>query len=265
MNPQAWVRARCYCLPNRLRVFKSYNYILGFVACLKLKKQTNKPLQLKFLHLLNLKLLTLSFKIVVWCKMNIQGFLCQIPDRSFPKRQVTWIHLESDFGSQENQDWVQPVALLVGENTSNLPDCHSQEHWSCFLPNSALVLWCKFRGKCSGQHGLQRKNTSHVYRCLLSFPSEQQSGHALLFTVRKRVHPRSSQFPKQETAATVQSTLQCGNVRLPANQVIQPPAGTSPWEGLFTPSLCRARSSGRLGHNLQASLTPEPRTELSPQ
>lgn len=100
--------------------------------------------------------------------MNIQGFLCQIPDRSFPKRQVTWIHLESDFGSQENQDWVQPVALLVGENTSNLPDCHSQEHWSCFLPNSALMLWCKFRGKCSGQHGLQRKNTSHVYRCLLS-------------------------------------------------------------------------------------------------
>ena len=34
-NPQAQVRARCYRLPNRLRVFKSYNYTLGFVACLK--------------------------------------------------------------------------------------------------------------------------------------------------------------------------------------------------------------------------------------
>lgn len=70
------------------------------------------------------------------------------------------------------------------------------------LPNSAFVLWCKFRGKCSGQHGLQRKNISQVYHCLLSFPFERQSGHALSFTVKKRVQPRSSQFTKQETAAT---------------------------------------------------------------
>ena len=95
-----------------------------------------------------------------------------------------------------------PVASLVGVNTSNLPDCHSQEHLVLLLPNSASVLWCKFRGKCSGQHSLQRKNISQVYHCLLSFPFERQSGHALSFTARKRVQPRSSQFTKQEKAAT---------------------------------------------------------------
>lgn len=127
------------------------------------------------------------------------------------------------------------VASLVGENTSNLPDCHSQEHLVLLLPNSASVLWCKFRGKCSGQHSLQRENISQVYHCLLSFPFERQSGHALSLTARKRVQPRSSQFTKQEKAATAAKYSAIWQCQTPANQVIQPPAAaTSPRRSLYT-------------------------------
>lgn len=94
------------------------------------------------------------------------------------------------------------------------PSCrqeHLQPHWRprslsgqsvLLFPNPAPVSWCKRWVECSGQCSLQRKNTPRVYRFLLSFQPQQQSDHTLLFIVRKWVQPRSSQFTKQEAAAT---------------------------------------------------------------
>lgn len=110
-------------------------WVCGFIG--GIFKQTNSW----NLQLLNLKLLTLSVKIVVWCKMNIQGFLCQIPDRSFRKGrwpESIWkvisaarrITIGATCGPSCRREHLRPCLTATVKNIS-----------PAFTKFSSLMLW----------------------------------------------------------------------------------------------------------------------------